>query len=653
VDRFTDHQVGKGKHSMRRATESQEKPAAQIEPLPGRPGRFFSLQIFAITFAGIFLLHAPLLRLPFFWDEAGFYIPAAYDLVHTHSVIPQSTLDTGHPPLPAAYLALWFSLSGWKPAVARIAMLLLAAFALTNVFLLARRVAGTGVAVASTIATAVYPIFFVQSSLAHADLPAAAFTLWGIRLAVERRLGPSQLAFSLAVLSKETAVITPLALAIWELASATGESWLKRFRRSLIFLTPVLPLSAWLLYHHHATGRFFGNAAFYQYNVTQALNPLRFVLALGLRFWALLGLMNMLALTAAMGAAMLFPPVVDANGQRGRIAIRTQLQLALIMLAHIVTFSLLGGAILTRYLLPAYPLVIIIAMSTLRRRILRWEWPAAVIVIFFVLGLFFDPPHRIAPEDNLTYRDFIELHYRAARFLQQHERQSTILTAWPAKDELTKPYLGYVSSPFQVVPVSDFTLEEILHARALRGQYQVAYLFSTKYQGGAWLQSDLWERLNRRFFGYHRDISPEIAAEMLGGRIVFLARTKAEWVAVVEMDALAERAAVNPTSRLARAENHRRRTTPRIKAKEHEPESRPETGKCTLQKLIRDRSHDSRLGHDLRQDPHYRDMDRRAVPQAARDRDEVDGRAKSSIGQILDHGFPWHQLALASTVVDA
>src|SRR5512135_2600932 len=144
-----------------------------------------SVRIFPVIFVAIFLMHAPLLRLPFFWDEAGFYVPAAYDLVHSHTLIPTTTIDTGHPPLPAAYLASWFAVSGWKPAVARIAELLLAAFALTNVFVLARRLTSIQVAIAATIATAVYPIFFVQSSLAHADLPAAAFTLWGLRLRFE------------------------------------------------------------------------------------------------------------------------------------------------------------------------------------------------------------------------------------------------------------------------------------------------------------------------------------------------------------------------------------------------------------------------------------------------------------------------------------
>jgi len=445
-------------------------------------------------------------------------------------------VDTGHPPLSAAYLALWFMVSGWTPAVARIAMLLLAAFALTNVFLLARRLATTGVAVATTIATAAYPIFFVQSSLAHADLTAAAFTLWGIRLHVERRFGFSAFAFCLAVLSKETAVITPLALALWEVMQSRDDSGLSRFRRAAIALVPVAPLLAWLFYHHHATGRFFGNAEFYQYNVTQALSPLRIFIAMGMRTWHLLGNMNMLALTAATVVAMFYPPVKDESGERGRIAVPVQLQFALIMLAHVVTFSVLGGAMLTRYMLPVYPLVIMIGMSTLHRRIARWEWPAAAMVICFVMALVFDPPYRIAPEDNLTYRDFVELHVRAARFLEQHEQKTTVLSAWPATDELTKPYLGYARQPFTVFPVRDFTVEALLRARPMRSQYQVAYLFSTKYETSTWFHSAFWEKLNQRFFDYHRDVSPETAAEMLGGKIVFLARSKGEWVEIVEIE---------------------------------------------------------------------------------------------------------------------
>lgn len=511
-----------------------------ITPQTNELPEFSFRRLYPLIFVIIFLLHAPLLRLPFFWDEAGFYVPAAYDLAHSHTLIARTTLDTGHPPLSAAYLALWFTISGWKPAVARIAMLLLAAFALTNVFMLARRLTGTGVAVATTIATAVYPIFFVQSSLTHADLTAAAFTLWGIRLYIEGRVWPSQLAFCLAVLSKETAVITPLAFALWEILPSRDNNGQNRINRAAIALVPVLPLLAWLVYHHHATGRFFGNADFYQYNVTQALSPLRFLLALVQRVWHLFGTMNMLALTAATAVAMFFPPVIDPTGDsavvRPRIAIPVQLQFGLIMLAHLLAFSLLGGALLTRYLLPAYPLVIMLGMSTLRRRISRWEWPAALMVIVFVLGLFFDPPYRFAPEDNLTYKDFVDLHYKAAKFLEQHEQNATVLTAWPATDELNRPYLGYVKQPFPFVQVKDFTVEEMIKARQMRSKYQVAYLFSTKVDVPPLIRSELWEKLNRRFFGSHVDVPPQFAEEFLHGRIRFFASSKSEWVAILEMD---------------------------------------------------------------------------------------------------------------------
>jgi len=136
--------------------------------------------VFAAIFAAIFLLHAPLLRLPYFWDEAGYYVPAARDLLLTGSVIPHSTPSNAHPPLVMAYLAGGWKLAGYSPSVTRTAMLLLAAFSLLGVFRLARRVANLETAVAATACTAFYPVFFAQSSMAHVDLAAAGLTIWGL-----------------------------------------------------------------------------------------------------------------------------------------------------------------------------------------------------------------------------------------------------------------------------------------------------------------------------------------------------------------------------------------------------------------------------------------------------------------------------------------
>src|SRR6202011_4148202 len=83
---------------------ARSDPKIKSQPASSEWARQFLL--FALFFAGLMLLHAPLLRLPYFWDEAGYYIPAARDLFLTGTLIPQSTPSNAHPPLVMAWLAL-------------------------------------------------------------------------------------------------------------------------------------------------------------------------------------------------------------------------------------------------------------------------------------------------------------------------------------------------------------------------------------------------------------------------------------------------------------------------------------------------------------------------------------------------------------------
>ncbi len=99
-------------------------------------------------------------------------------------------------------------------------MLLMSSFALLGLFQLAQRVANIEVAFGSIICTVLYPVFFSQSSLAHLDLAAAGFTFWGLKAYVEKRHFATMAWFSLAVLTKETAILAPIALAVWGILKA-------------------------------------------------------------------------------------------------------------------------------------------------------------------------------------------------------------------------------------------------------------------------------------------------------------------------------------------------------------------------------------------------------------------------------------------------
>jgi hypothetical protein len=69
----------------------------------------------------------------------------------------------------------------------------------------------------------------------------------------------------------------------------------------------------------------------------------------------------------------------------------------------------------------------------------------------------------------------------------------------------------------------------------MRSKYQVAFVFSTKYDQPTWFGHRL-DAMTTRFFDYHTDLPPEVIANVLGAKIVFLERKKAEWAAVMEME---------------------------------------------------------------------------------------------------------------------
>ncbi len=84
--------------------------------------------------------------------------------------------------------------------------------------------------------------------------------------------------------------------------------------------------------------------------------------------------MNMFVPSLLTIAALMLNPRLDSEGhERPRISSRTLWQIFFILLANAVLFSVLGGALLTRYLLPMYPLVLLVAVSTFSRRVPYWQ----------------------------------------------------------------------------------------------------------------------------------------------------------------------------------------------------------------------------------------------------------------------------------------
>lgn len=502
--------------------------------------------IFPVVFAALYASHFTLLRLPYYWDEAGYYIPAAWDFFRTGSLIPITTLTNAHPPLPSIYLALWWKISGFYPEVTREAVLMVAALGLLAVWRLAMRLVGVAsVAFWTVVLTGIYPIWFAQSTLAHADIFAAACTLWGLVFTLpsrDRKPWAAALWFAAAALCKETAIAVPLTLAVVSLvegyrvpSAARSQSW----REAAWLSSCVLPLAGWYGWHYAKTGFLFGNPAFLRYNAQATLEPVRILAAFGHRILHLTAHMNLFVPVLMAIAALLLNPRPDPEGhERATIGSQVFRRIILLLLVNAVLFSVLGGALLTRYLLPMYPLVLLVVVATFYRRVPYWQALALLSAAAFAVGLFINPPYGFAPEDNLAYAHVIRLHEAAIAQLNKRYPGATVLSAWPMTDELTRPELGYLKQPYDVDRVEDFTATEIDRAAAEPWKYSAALVFSTKYDPPRPLLSlgRKSEALDEQYFGLHHDLPPEQIAKQLGGELVWEKADQGQWVALIRFE---------------------------------------------------------------------------------------------------------------------
>lgn len=520
-----------------------------IEPRKDAP--FPLWMIFPVVFVALYSTHFTLLRLPYYWDEAGYYIPAALDFFRTGSLIPSTTLTNAHPPLPSIYLALWWTASGYFPEVTREAVLMVAAFGLLGVWRLAQRLhPSVAVGVWTVVLTGLYPVWFAQTTLAQADIFAAAFSIWGLAYSLPdrgRKPWVAALWFTAAVLSKETAIVIPAALAMVCIVASLRDPKTDRsalWKEAAWLLSSALPLAAWYAFHYAKTGFLFGNPEFLRYNAQANLAPDRVVAAFAHRLLHLTAHMNMFVPTLLTAAALMLPPrhedgPPDTEPQlRSGISTHVRWRILVLLLANAIFFSVLGGALLCRYLLPMYPLVLVVAVSTFYRRVPYWQALALLSALAFVVGLFINPPYGFAPEDNLTYARVIRLHQAGIAQLASRYPGATVLSAWPVTDELRRPELGYVNKPFDVYPIDDFSAPQIAHAADEPGRYSAALVFSTKYGPAAPLLT-LGRRsaaLDERYFGLHHDLDPSRIAHDLGGSLVWRMDDHDGWIALIRFN---------------------------------------------------------------------------------------------------------------------
>jgi 4-amino-4-deoxy-L-arabinose transferase-like glycosyltransferase len=405
--------------------------------------------------------HARMLSLPYFWDEAGQFVPQALDLLRDGSWIAHSTVPNIHPPLLAAMVAAVWKIAGCTPWVTRFTMLLFASAGLAAAFLLAKELLGAArPAVLAVSLLFVSPLFFAQSLLVQLDAPAMVLTTVALLLFLWERLWLSAAACVALVLMKETGVVVPLVLGAWLAAE-------RRWRDALLFTAPGLALLAWVAVLWRQSGFWAGNRAFLDYNLYYPLEPVHLALAAARRLYFLcfadLRWLGWVAVLYGWRKRHLF------HSRKWRIAL-------LVSVAQVALVTLLGGAVLERYLLPVFPAIYaVIAGGIQALPRVPGSAVAAALLAGLLINNFVNPPYPFPYENNLAFVDFVKLQQAAADYLESRHLRQGVFTVWPLSLELARPELGFVSRPIIAAKLPGFTPEELRSLDWNRVQVLVAY----------------------------------------------------------------------------------------------------------------------------------------------------------------------------------
>ncbi len=491
---------------------------------------------FALILAAAVAAHLGLLRFAYVLDET-YFATAARDLYAAGRLIPVSVIPESHPPLVYAWLALCWKLFGFSIPVARTAMLAISLLLLGGTYRLGRQLVGGTLALAATALTALYPVVFMHSSMVHLDMAAAAFTLWALDAYLRGCILPASLLFCLAALSKETAIVAPAALLLagfvlaWRDRARTSATprRLEWLRRQLPMLLPFAALVLWFGYLYVSYGQVFGDQNYVNSNLGGMVHPLRAVQALIRHLWHLLGYLYMaVPVLAAASALLLVRPAVP------QALPRPVLLLVIVAASHVLFLSFVGGAVLARYLLPVYPLVILAALQIVARRV-RW-WPAVVFVsaAAFIFGLFPANHYSFHREDNLACLDFATLQKSAIVYVSSHAAPGDRVAS-DHPEELAQPWLGYAQSPFPSSSIVDIDLTPEVLAAGIQPlpRYTIwtpldACRFAPSAARAGWLH---------RYYFDHPVLSLPETAQALHAHVAYFAQGHCDMVAVLESDA--------------------------------------------------------------------------------------------------------------------
>jgi hypothetical protein len=198
---------------------------------------------------------------------------------------------------------------------------------------------------------------------------------------------------------------------------------------------------------------------------------------------------------------------------------------------HVFLVSVLGGAVLERYLVPMLPVLYIAFAAALWQYRTRWRIVSATALgASLIVGNFVNPPYPFPLENNLAFTDFVMLQSQAAGYLEARAPQSRIATTFPFASALRRPEFGYVRYPLQVREIGDFSAANV--EALAREDVAVLVLYSVAWDPLGLMQNQRWTAFLRKYYGYSPPVD-EVPV-LLGAHRVARWTRHGQWIEIYQ-----------------------------------------------------------------------------------------------------------------------
>jgi 4-amino-4-deoxy-L-arabinose transferase-like glycosyltransferase len=426
--------------------------------------------VFLITLVVVSKL--PSINLPVFWDEQTYMDNSL--AIYNNGFNPFiSNVYSYRPPLILLLGAFAFKLFGIFIFSLRSLTLMFSCIAVCFTYLIGKELYDQETGFWAALLLFSSPIFFAQSGLFLEGIPVTALTASTVYFYIKDKKIMYILSAALFSLTREVGVLVIMAIAGFELllsliriiqrAKGTTVSHEAKTSglKALFYALPLIFFGGWVLMNKVFFGWFFWpeNAKILS-NFGFSLVDLRTILANAfcLHFRYLI--------STAIIAGVLFSAF---NSKYKAKFVKKEFLLFLILTFGNVFFYVWvefvrnshgNLAVLPRYYLFLQVLFFVFGAAAIVRMFNSKVVRSAIFAV--IVGLFiyswFTPDFIWAGERNLSHRDIIKAHKKAAEFLERNYYTTPIITHWPINRDLTELKLGYVKR--RLLKVYDINYEK-------------------------------------------------------------------------------------------------------------------------------------------------------------------------------------------------